>query len=100
MFALESIRSRSPRKATAPSPKKIDIAVAWVWIELTNGEQAAAVVEAKARCAGIAPRTYGRARKQLGITSRRVGFGRWAKYMIGLPAVDGTPVASTGAGAA
>jgi GH15 family glucan-1,4-alpha-glucosidase len=44
-----------------------------------------------ARYIGIAPRTYDRARKRLGITSRRIGFGRWAKYMIALPVVHGTP---------
>lgn len=73
-------------------PKKIDIAVAWLRTVLTAGERAAAEVEAEALCAGIAPRTYDRARKRLGVTSRRVGFGRWAKYMIVLPVVDGTPI--------
>jgi hypothetical protein len=59
--------------------------------ELAAGEQAAAEVEAKALCAGISPRTYDRARKRLGVTSRRIGFGRWAKYMIALPGLHGTP---------
>ncbi len=75
----------------APSPKKIDVAVALLHSELAAGERAAAEVEAKALCAGISPRTYDRARKRLGVTSRRIGFGRWAKYMIALPVVDGTP---------
>jgi hypothetical protein len=83
---------KSPGQELAPSPKKIDVAVAWLRAELASGEQPAARVEANALCAGIAPRTYDRARKRLGVTSRRIGFGRWAKYMIALPpAVDGTP---------
>jgi hypothetical protein len=75
----------------AASPKKIDLAVALLRTELASGERPAAEVEAKALCAGIAPRTYDRARKRLGVTSRRIGFGRWAKYVIALPVVDGTP---------
>jgi len=78
-------------RTLAPSPKKIDIAAAWLRAELASGERAAAEVEANALCAGIAPRTYDRARQRLGVTSRRIGFGRWAKYMIALPVVDGTP---------
>ena len=87
-------RSGSPGKAQ-PSPKKLQIAVAWLRTELAAGEQAAAVVEAKALCAGIAPRTFDRARQRLGVTSRRMGFGRWATYMIALPAVHGTPSEGT-----
>jgi hypothetical protein len=83
--------SRLSGRTLAPSPKKIDIAAAWLRTELAAGEQAAAEVEAKALCIGISPRTYDRARKRLGVTSRRIGFGRWAKYMIALPVVDGTP---------
>jgi len=84
----------------APSRKKIDTAVDWLRAELATGERPAAEVEANALCAGIAPRTYDRARKRLGVTSRRVGFGRWAKYMIALPMLDRTPEASsTDAGA-
>jgi hypothetical protein len=82
---------KSSSQELAPSPKKIDVAVAWLRAELASGERPAAGVEANALCAGIAPRTYDRARKRLGVTSRRIGFGRWAKYMIALPAVDGTP---------
>jgi hypothetical protein len=83
--------SKLSRHAPPPSPKKIDIAVAWLRAELASGERAAAEVEANALCAGIAPRTYDRARQRLNITSRRIGFGRWAKYVIALPVVDGTP---------
>jgi hypothetical protein len=83
--------SGSSGRTLASSPKKIDIAAAWLRTELAAGEQAAAVVEAKALCAGIAPRTYDRARQRLGITSRRIGFGRWAKYMIALPVPHETP---------
>ena len=75
----------------AASPKKIDLAVALLRSELASGERPAAEVEAKALCIGIAPRTYDRARQRLGVTSRRIGFGRWAKYMIALPVVHGTP---------
>jgi hypothetical protein len=93
-------RSRSPGKARARGSKKIDTAVAWLGTELANGERMAAVVEAKARSRGIAPRTLDRARQRLGVTSRRVGFGRNAKYIMALPVVDGTPKASsTDAGA-
>ena len=93
-------RPRPPGKAP-PDPKKIDTAVAWLRTELASGEQAAAIVEAQAWSAGIAPRTYDRARQRLGVTSRRIGFGRWAKYMIALPVLHGTPnAASTEAGVA
>jgi hypothetical protein len=83
--------SRLAGQTLPPAPKKIDAAVAWLRTELAAGERAAAEVEANARCVGIATRTYDRARKRLGVTSRRVGFGRWAKYMIALPVVRGTP---------
>jgi hypothetical protein len=83
--------SRLSRQTPASSPKKIDVAVAWLRAELASGERPAAEVEASALCAGIAPRTYDRARQRLGIVSRRIGFGRWAKYMIALPAVHVTP---------
>jgi len=82
---------KSSGQKLAPSPKKIDTAVAWLRTVLTAGERAAAEVEAEALCIGISPRTYDRARQRLGVISRRVGFGRWAKYMIALPVVDGTP---------
>jgi hypothetical protein len=83
--------SKSSGPMPAPSPKKIDIAVASLRAELASGERAAAEVEATALCAGIAPRTYDRARKRLGVTSRRIGFGRWARYMLALPMLDGAP---------
>jgi hypothetical protein len=83
--------SKSSGPTPAPGPKKTEIAVAWLHTVLTAGERAAVEVEAEALCAGIAPRTLDRARQRLGVTSRRVGFGRWAKYMIALPVVDGTP---------
>jgi hypothetical protein len=83
--------SKPSGQMPGPSPKKIDVAVAWLRAELASGERAAAEVEANALCVGIAPWTYDRARKRLGVTSRRIGFGRWAKYMIALPVVDGTP---------
>jgi hypothetical protein len=88
---LKRSASKSSGPTPAPGPKKIEMAVAWLRTVLTAGERPAAEVEAEALCAGIAPRTYDRARKRLGVTSRRIGFGRWAKYMIALPAVDGTP---------
>ena len=91
--------SRLSRQTLAPSPKKIDIAVDWLRAQLATGEQVAAEVEAKARSLGIAPRTYDRARRHLGITSRRIGFGRMAKYMMALPVVHATPRAATEAGA-
>jgi len=68
-------------------------------VELAAGEKVAAEVEAKARSVGIAARTYDRARQRLGIMSRRVGFGRKAKYLMALPVVHATPNASTEAGA-
>jgi hypothetical protein len=86
-----STASKSSGRTLARTPKKIDVAVTWLRAELANGERAAAEVEAKALCVGIAPRTYDRARKLLGVASRRISFGRWAKYMIALPVVDRTP---------
>jgi hypothetical protein len=85
---------RSAPKSSGPTPanpKKIDLAVALLRTELAAGERPAVEVEANALCAGIAPRTLDRARKRLGVASRRIGFGRWAKYVIALPVVDGTP---------
>jgi hypothetical protein len=82
---------KSSGQGLAPSPKKIDIAVVWLRTLLASGERPAAEVEAKALCAGISPRTYDRARKRLRITSRRIGFGRWAKYVLALPVVRVTP---------
>ncbi len=82
---------KSSGQELAPSPKKIDLAVALLRTLLASGERPAAEVEAKALCAGISPRTYDRARKRLGVTSRRIGFGRWAKYVIALPGRHGTP---------
>ena len=80
------------RQTLASSPKKIDEAVAWLRAELASGERPAVEVESNALCASIAPRTYDRARKRLGVISRRIGFGRCAKYMIALPGVvHGTP---------
>ncbi len=87
--------SKSSSQGLALNPQKIDVAVAWLRTVLTAGERAAAEVEAEALCAGITPRTYDRARKRLGVTSRRIGFGRCAKYMIALPVVDGTPNATS-----
>jgi len=87
--------SRLSRQTLAPSPKKIDIVVDWLRAELATGEQVAAEVEAKARSVGIAPRTYDRARRRLGINSRRVGFGRKAKYMMALPLAHATPSAAS-----
>jgi hypothetical protein len=83
--------SKSSGRPKAPSPKKIDTAVVWLRAKLATGERLAAEVEAEARCVGISPRTCDRARKRLGITSRRIGFGRWAKYVIALPVVHVTP---------
>src|SRR5258707_410545 len=87
-------RPRGAPKSSGPTPanpKKIDLAVALLRSELASGERPAAEVEANALCAGIAPRTYDRARQRLGVTSRRIGFGRWAKYVIALPGRHGTP---------
>jgi hypothetical protein len=83
--------SRLSRQMPTSRPKKIDLAVAWLRAELARGERPAVEVESNAICAGIAPRTYDRARKRFGNTSRRIGFGRCAKYIIALPVVDGTP---------
>jgi hypothetical protein len=88
---LQPPRGAPKSSGLAPSPKKIDIAVVWLRTLLASGERPAAEVEAKALCAGISPRTYDRARQRLRVTSRRIGFGRWAKYVIALPVVRVTP---------
>src|SRR5262249_6047832 len=82
---------RLVHRTPASIPRKIDLAVAWLRAELAAGERTAVGVESNAICAGIAPRTYDRARKRLGVTSRRIGFGRCARYMIALPLADGAP---------
>ncbi len=54
-----------------------------------------------ARPVGIASRTLNRARRLLGVTSRRIGFGRNAKYVMALPVVHAMPnVVSMETGAA
>jgi hypothetical protein len=83
--------SRLSAQALAPGPTKIATAVAWLRAELADGERVAAEVEAKARSVGVASRTFDRARDRLGVISRRIGFGRGAKYVMFLPVIHETP---------
>jgi hypothetical protein len=53
--------------------------------ELLVGEVETTIVEEQARRAGIAPRTLKRARAELGVKTRREGFGVAGKFFLSLP---------------
>src|SRR5258708_7723037 len=54
------------------------------------GERGGGGREGSALCAGRAPSTYERAHTRRGVISRRIGLGRWEKYMRAPPVGDGT----------
>jgi hypothetical protein len=62
-----------------------DNAIAFLRRVLANGELSARELEKRAEVEGIASRTLDRARKTLGIVSRRTGFGRTAQHWVSLP---------------
>jgi putative DNA primase/helicase len=62
----------------------LDEAMDFLREELQAGEVEAAIVETQARKAGIAIKTLKRARKKLGVISRREGFGKDGKFFLSL----------------
>jgi hypothetical protein len=65
--------------------KRIDQAIAFLRLELANGEVAATRLEEKAKAAGISLRTLDRARARLKVISRRTGFAKRGKCWCSLP---------------
>jgi len=71
-----------------------DEAVEWLRAALKEGERPVREMEREARAHGIAPRTLRRARKQLQVVSKRVGYGADGEWKWHLPegaAIDGHP---------
>jgi putative DNA primase/helicase len=63
----------------------LDEALDFLREELRNGEVGADEMKKRAEDAGIAPRTFKRARAKLGVVSRREGFGAGSKSLLSLP---------------
>jgi hypothetical protein len=73
-------------KAPPPPPQKpIEKAKAFLRRELANGEIGAVELEEAAKDEGIALRTLDRARRELGVISRRTGFGKTGRSWLSLP---------------
>jgi hypothetical protein len=89
LTANDLLTTRDPRQAEASEE-----ADEFLRDELAEGERPSAEVERHARALGISPRTLVRARKRLGIRSRKKGFGK--EWLISLPeskaAADATEV--------
>jgi hypothetical protein len=68
-----------------PALSKEGYAIAFLRRELADGELSAAVLLKRAKAAQIAERTLDRARKVLGVVSRRTGFGRTSQAWVSLP---------------
>jgi hypothetical protein len=76
-----------PVRRTPPSlpQKPVEKAKAFLKQELANGEIATMEIEQTATDEGIALRTLDRARRELGVISRRTGFGRSGRSFLSLP---------------
>lgn len=62
--------------------------------ELRAGEAEVKVIDTQAKKAGIATRTLKRARAELGIVSRREGFGVDGKFFLSMPTSHRGPMAA------
>lgn len=60
----------------------------WLRQELVAGERASADVQAAARRAGISQATLARARRELGVISRRAGYEPGAGWLMSLPIAE------------
>jgi hypothetical protein len=76
---------KEPSTSEAKGLKQIDKAMIFLRGELAEGEVEAVRVEQNARTVAIAPRTLDRARKRLGVVSRRTGFAETGKCWLSLP---------------
>jgi len=63
----------------------VDYAVAFLRRELADSELPTSELNKRAVAAKIADRTFGRARKKLGVESRQTGFGKNARHWVFLP---------------
>jgi hypothetical protein len=68
-----------------PVQSALEIAMAFLRRVLAEGERSAREVERMAEIVGIASRTLDRARKELGVVSRRTGFGPTLQHWLSLP---------------
>jgi hypothetical protein len=62
-----------------------DYAIAFLYRELADGELSVREIKKRAAAAKIADRTLDRARKKVGVVSRRTGFGKAARHWVSLP---------------
>jgi hypothetical protein len=72
----------------------LDEAMDFLREELRAGEAEFKVIDTQAKKAGIAPRTLKRARAELGIVSRREGFGVDGKFFLSMPASHRGPMSA------
>jgi hypothetical protein len=68
-----------------PAQSAQGYAAAFLRRELADGELPTSELNKRARAARIADRTLDRARKKLGVVSRRTGFGRTGQHWVSLP---------------
>jgi hypothetical protein len=69
----------------APAQSAEDYAIAFLYRELAEGELSVRELKKRAAAAKIADRTLDRARKKVGVVSRRTGFGKSARHWVSLP---------------
>jgi AAA domain-containing protein len=72
----------------------LDEAIDFLREELRAGEAEVKVIDTQAKKAGIATRTLKRARAELGIVSRREGFGADGKFFLSMPTSHRGPMAA------
>jgi hypothetical protein len=72
-------------RESKPAATKFHWACSFLMEELGGGEIEANALERATRDAGLALRTVDRARKKLGVISRRSGFGRSGRCWLSLP---------------
>jgi len=68
-----------------PAAERRDANAEWLRALLADGPLPAVEVKARARQAGIPPRTLDRLRQRVGVVSRRVGFGNSSHFELALP---------------
>jgi hypothetical protein len=74
-----------PQRPPPPPAKPLNRAIDFLKRELANGEVEAVEAEEAAKDEGIALRTLDRARRELGVISRRTGFGKIGRSWLSLP---------------
>jgi hypothetical protein len=68
----------------APAQSAEDYAIAFLYRELAEGELSVRELKKRAAAAKIADRTLDRARKKVGVVSRRTGFGKEQRHWVSL----------------